>query len=228
MSIQSEQIGELMTALAKAQGEIGHASRDSANPFFKSKYADLGSVWDACRAALSKNGLAVTQTLDLAGERQVLITTLGHSSGQWMKSLMAMPVLVKPQEVGSCVTYYRRYALAAMVGVYQSDDDAETASKATREAAHKEQPKPMPMPVAKDEKKERPKATKEQLDRFFQMRSKVKSEAFQDRLDSYLTNTLELQEAGDMHQGQWAIVMKTIEKELKEQESSEAQAASSE
>jgi len=61
MSEQSEQINELATALAKAQGKITGALKDSANPFYKSRYADLASVWDACRAALSENGLAVVQ-----------------------------------------------------------------------------------------------------------------------------------------------------------------------
>jgi len=130
MSLQSEQINELMGALAKAQGEMSHAVKDSTNPHFKSRYADLASVWQACRDPLAKNGLAVTQTLDFAGERQVLVTTLGHSSGQWLKSMMALPIQ-KPgaQELGSCLSYCRRYALASMVGVYQDDDDAEVATK---------------------------------------------------------------------------------------------------
>ena len=132
MSLQSEQINELMSALAKAQGQMSHASKDSTNPFHKSKYADLASVWAACREPLASNGLALTQTLDFAGERQVMVTTLAHSSGQWIKSVICLPTLAKPQEVGSALTYYRRYMLAAMVGVYQDDDDAETASKPYR------------------------------------------------------------------------------------------------
>ena len=59
--IHSEQINELGAALAKAQGLIEGAKKDSANPFFKSKYADLASVWEACRKHLSDNGLSVTQ-----------------------------------------------------------------------------------------------------------------------------------------------------------------------
>ena len=135
MSLQSEKIDELMGALAKAQGEMSYASTDSSNPHFRSKYADLASVWQACREALAKNGLALVQTLDLAGESQVLITTLGHSSGQWMKSIMKLPVQKPgPQEIGSCISYCRRYSLAAMVGVYQDEDDAEKAEKPYRKA----------------------------------------------------------------------------------------------
>jgi len=130
MSLQSDQVNELMGALAKAQGEMIHAVKDSVNPHFKSKFADLAAVWQACREPLAKNGLAVTQTMDFAGERQVLVTTLGHSSGQWIKSIVALPIQ-KPgaQELGSCLTYCRRYALASMVGVYQDDDDGELAQK---------------------------------------------------------------------------------------------------
>jgi len=136
MSLQSEQINELMGALAKAQGEMVHAKKDSQNPHFKSSFADLASVWQACREPLAKNGLAVSQTLDLAGERQVLITTLGHSSGQWIKSMIALPIQRPgPQELGSSLTYCRRYALAAIVGVYQDDDDAEVAQAPYRQPA---------------------------------------------------------------------------------------------
>lgn len=132
MSLQSDQINELMTALAKAQGEMTHASKDSENPHFRSRFADLASVWKACREPLSKNGLAVTQTLDFAGERQVLITQLGHSSGQWIKSIIVLPQSNKPQETGSLLSYFRRYSLAAMVGVFQDDDDGEAATKPYR------------------------------------------------------------------------------------------------
>jgi len=125
----SENINELAQALAKAQGEITGALKDSANPFFKSKYADLASCWDACRAALSKNGLAVTQfpTTDPTGT--YLVTSLLHSSGQWMRSsLLVQPKDDTPQAMGSALTYARRYALTAIVGVAQVDDDGNAAS----------------------------------------------------------------------------------------------------
>ena len=126
---QSETIGALAAALSKAQGQITGALKDSENPFFKSKYADLASVWDACRASLSTNGLAVIQTTDGGLEGVTIITTLSHSSGEWIKgSLTVRPVKNDPQGLGSAVTYARRYALAAMVGVAQIDDDANAAS----------------------------------------------------------------------------------------------------
>lgn len=130
MTLHSENINELMTALAKAQGQMSHAIKDSVNPHYKSKFADLASVWQACREPLSANGLAISQTLDISGEKQVLVTMLGHTSGQWIKSMMALPCANRPQEMGSLLTYFRRYSLAAICGVYQDDDDGEAAQAA--------------------------------------------------------------------------------------------------
>lgn len=124
---QSESIAALSAALAKAQGAMSGALKDAANPFFKSKYADLESVWSACRAPLAANGLAVIQTTDfMDGVR--IITTLAHSSGEWIRGVLPiMATKTDPQGTGSAITYARRYALAAIVGVYQTDDDAEAA-----------------------------------------------------------------------------------------------------
>jgi ERF superfamily len=125
----SSSIAALATALAKAQGVMGGALKDSANPFFKSKYADLESVWAACRKPLADNGLSVIQG-DSADDAGVMVTTmLAHESGEWIKSTLRMvPKDSGPQAVGSCISYARRYALASMVGIYQSDDDAEKGS----------------------------------------------------------------------------------------------------
>jgi hypothetical protein len=126
----SETINELAAALAKAQGEITGALKDSSNPFFKSKYADLASCWDACRSALSKNGLAVTQfPMTTEQHHTYLVTSLLHTSGQWMRSsLEVTPKDDSPQAMGSALTYARRYALTAVVGVAQVDDDGNAAS----------------------------------------------------------------------------------------------------
>jgi len=128
MNTQSEQINELATALAKAQGQITGALKDSSNPFFKSKYADLASCWEACRKQLSDNGLSVVQPTDVIDGHIVVRTILAHSSGQWISGIL--PVKAKddgPQAQGSGITYARRYALAAIVGLAQIDDDAEAA-----------------------------------------------------------------------------------------------------
>lgn len=127
--MKSENINELAMALAKAQAEMLPAMKDSANPFFKSKYADLASVWDACRAPLTKNGLSVVQLISSDTDKLVLKTTLIHSSGQWIESVAPIvPVKNDPQGLGSALTYMRRYSLAALVGVYQDDDDGNAAT----------------------------------------------------------------------------------------------------
>ena len=126
----SEQINELATALAKAQGEIEGAVKSSTNPDFKSKYADLAEVWKACRSTLSKHGIAVIQAPGSGPNLVFLTTRLVHSSGQWMQSVLCMPLARNDaQAVGSCLTYARRYALAAMVGISQEDDDGNAASE---------------------------------------------------------------------------------------------------
>ena len=126
---KSEQIDQLATALAKAQGEITGALKDSANPFFKSKYADLASCWDACRGPLSKHGLAIIQAPEHTETGLILTTTLAHNSGQWISaSLPIHPKDDTPQAMGSALTYARRYALTAFVGVAQIDDDGNLAS----------------------------------------------------------------------------------------------------
>lgn len=130
---RSEQINEIATALAKAQGLLSGAIKDSVNPHFKSRYADLASVWEACRAPLSTNGLSVSQGVS-AGDGRVTITTLlAHSSGQWYESTLDLiPRDQTPQSVGSAITYGKRYALSGIVGVAPDDDDdgnsASTAS----------------------------------------------------------------------------------------------------
>lgn len=133
--MQSETIGALAAALSKAQADITGALKDSSNPFFKSKYADLASCWDACRKQLAANGLSVIQTTRMAEQGLMLVTTLAHSSGEWIAG--EMPVLTKdasPQGQGSGITYARRYALAAIVGLAQIDDDAEAAQGRTAKA----------------------------------------------------------------------------------------------
>jgi hypothetical protein len=134
----SPQINELMSALSKAQGKIQAAAKDKANPFFKSKYADLASVWDACRYPLSENGLAVIQIPQNKPEGLFLVSILGHSSGQWIQGEVEIPIAKKdPQSIGSAITYFRRYVLSSLVGVApDDDDDGEKAQAAYRNRTH--------------------------------------------------------------------------------------------
>ena len=131
---RSENINELAASLAKAQGAIHAAEKDRANPFFKSRYATLAACWEACREALSVNGLAVIQPVTRTEKMVTVTTILAHSSGQWISEVLTMTAWFqaqgeplapseRPQALGSAITYARRYALAAMVGVAPDDDD---------------------------------------------------------------------------------------------------------
>ena len=129
--MQSEQVNELSAGLAKAQGSMKAAVYNRINPHFKSHYADLAAVWDAIRAPLSTNGLSVTQTLEpINGVGFYLRTTLYHISGQWISSMYPLPAEVTPQQLGSALTYARRYSLSSIVGIAaDEDDDANEAQK---------------------------------------------------------------------------------------------------
>ncbi len=134
---RSESIAKLALALSKAQGKIVAAKRQSANPFFKSKYADLAAIWDACRSALAENELAVFQPASARGRVAIITTIIVHSSGEFMEeALMMVAERDTPQAVGSTITYGRRYGLASMVGVAAEDDDGQAAENQLPKGTH--------------------------------------------------------------------------------------------
>jgi hypothetical protein len=126
----SPEIGQLAKALAAAQGAVEGAVKGKVNPAFKSKYADLASVWEACREALTNNGLSVIQSPgEIAEGRMEMTTMLLHASGEWVRGSLTIPLSkVDAQGYGSATTYARRFALAAFVGVAPDDDDGAAAS----------------------------------------------------------------------------------------------------
>lgn len=130
-ALHSEAIDQLATALAQAQAKVLVADKDGLNPHFKSKFSTLQSVWEACRKPLAEAGIAVFQVPVMDGDTQCLDTMLVHKSGQWMRGRLRLnPVKNDPQGVGSALSYCRRYALAAMVGIVaDEDDDGNAASK---------------------------------------------------------------------------------------------------
>lgn len=120
---QSQSIEKLSAALAKAQGEIKTAKEDSQNPHFKSSYADLASVWEACRAALSKAGVSIVQVPVTDAEGTWLVTQLMHAGEFIRGKFKIVPMKNDAHGIGSAITYMRRYSLAAMVGVAPDEDD---------------------------------------------------------------------------------------------------------
>jgi len=122
--MQTDQLNELAEAMSKAQAAMTGAKKDSENPFFKSKYADLHAVLEAVKKPLSDNDLCVIQTIECDN----IVTTLMHKSGQWIRG--ACPIINTKgdaQGMGSAITYARRYSLAAICGIAQMDDDANDA-----------------------------------------------------------------------------------------------------
>ncbi len=125
----SPEIDKIATALAKAQGDLENASKSATNPHFKSKYADLAAVMEACRKPLSANEIAIIQCPS-ANETEIgMVTMLVHASGQFFASRLSMvPRDNSPQSAGSAITYARRYSLMAMAGIAPEDDDGNDAS----------------------------------------------------------------------------------------------------
>ena len=127
---KTNNIEKLAGSLAKAQGEMKGAKANSANPYFKSNYADLHTVIESSLPYLNKYGLSIVQGhyRDEIGTFYIT-TTLLHESGQWIKSKLQMPVeKANAQGIGAATTYARRFSLCAMVGIAQTDDDGNSIS----------------------------------------------------------------------------------------------------
>ena len=143
----SDQLDQLGTALAAAQAQIEGARKSAQNPHLRNRYADLAAVWDACREALTAHGLSVVQGPETGDGVVIVHTRLVHSSGQWMESTLALPWSAgkgtsDAQAIGSAITYARRYALSAMVGIAPDDDDGNAAGNRPRAARQTRQDTP--------------------------------------------------------------------------------------
>jgi len=123
---KSESINKIAPALLSAQREIGAAIKGSTNPFFKKKYADLGSVMESCKDALNKNGITVLQPVGIDTVETILL----HESGEWISETMNITAKSdnNPQDQGSAITYARRYSLQSMVFIPAEDDDGNKAT----------------------------------------------------------------------------------------------------
>lgn len=126
----------IYTALAKAQSEMGKATKDAKNPHFNSKYADLASVMNACLAALTSNGIAVTHGMEFGELHRSLVTTFTHGASGTSVAI-PIPLLLGKQDMqglGSAMTYARRYGVMALAGIAPEDDDGNAAVAATPNA----------------------------------------------------------------------------------------------
>jgi hypothetical protein len=162
---KSENIAEIIKALIKIQPQLKPAIKDKANPFLKTKYADLSGVWDSCRDLLKESGLAVVQVCGIGDNGSYLETILMHESGQWISGKYPLKPVKDddPQAMGSAMTYARRYNLAAILGIVTDDDDAEGAMGRQTESKPKTATRPEPQ---RDPAIPAPKAaTQEQLNK---------------------------------------------------------------
>lgn len=148
---KSETIGNLAMALCQFQGEVTNPKNTAANPFFKSKYAPLSEVINVTKELMHKHGLSVLQSPSGDGEHIVITTLLMHSSGEWIEGepLVLKADKVTAQGAGSAITYGRRYALSAILGIASEEDD--DANHAT---GNKEQGKADVKPFGASTKKE--------------------------------------------------------------------------
>lgn len=119
----------LYTKLNEVKKEIGAISKDSTNPFFKSKYFDINSLLKHVEPLLQKNGLLLLQPIY---KGYVVSEIIEIKSGEKIQSALQLPEIDDPQKIGSCVSYYRRYTLQSLIGLQSEDDDANSASQATK------------------------------------------------------------------------------------------------
>ena len=139
--ITSSTITELAKALVLFQGSIENVTRESKNPFYNSKYADLGTIWSEIRQKLSACGLAIIQSPMTSGVVVTVTTRLIHVSGEFLESdLTLSSVDTTPVKIGSCITYARRYSLSAILGIASDDDDDGMQASTKQPNAEKIQP----------------------------------------------------------------------------------------
>ena len=131
-------INELAAALVQAQAEFSAVPKTSVNPFYSSRYADLASVVKAAQPVLAKHGLAVSQHPTVVDGEPSLTTYLLHSSGQSLVSTMRLCAAKHdPQGQGAAITYARRFAYQAVLGLVADDDDDGNRATAVKQAEPK-------------------------------------------------------------------------------------------
>ena len=140
----------LFAAIAQAQGEVENATKSATNPHFRSKYADLAEVLNTVRPVFARHGLAIIQSVSSDQQLVTVATTIAHKEGGFVTSSMSCTLPTsKIQDLGSMVTYLRRYSVAAMTCISQEDDDGNAASQRPAKASTEPQ-KPSPTQALTD------------------------------------------------------------------------------
>lgn len=164
---RSQEIAKLAAALCAAQGAMQNASMNKVNSYFNSRYATLGAIRDAVREPLFNNGLCVTQTTKINENGNIILNTvLLHISGEWVSSEFPILFTGKPQEMGSALTYAKRYQLSAIVGIAaDEDDDANAAEEKQPKVLAPKTPAPDPISSGKPAKNDPPPQTKDAIEK---------------------------------------------------------------
>lgn len=159
----SNEIGKISSAFVSAQSDMNGLKKDGKNPFFSSNYITLDSILEYVRPILTAHGIALLQTnsgviqnaeADIIG--LTVTTRLLHTSGEWIENEVTLPVIPRtdrsgkslpldPQSLGSGLTYGRRYALTALLGIGAETDDDGNAASRTKEWKQPAQPKQAPV-----------------------------------------------------------------------------------
>lgn len=143
--MQSQTIGKIAAALAKAQSAMKNAAKNATNPHFKRTFADLSSVREAMLSALNANEIAVIQPTETPDMDTVIVhTRLIHSSGEWLSSSIRLQLdrqgRNSAQAAGSVISYGRRYMLAALCCVAADEDDDAASAPTTKAPSSSPQP----------------------------------------------------------------------------------------
>lgn len=214
----SEGVANIAAALAAFQAEVKNPANTADNPFFKSKYAPLHDILKQVRPLLAKHGLAIVQMPTGDGENIGIVTLLLHKSGEWIE---ACPLVLRAdkttaQGAGSAITYGRRYAVAAMLGISsEDDDDGNVASQPSKEAAQ-ERPRPSGATRQQDPKKA-------QAQVFAKIHEWAEEVGFEDKTvedvaKDILRKSYEVESCSDIPHGQWPKIAKNIDRLLEKVE----------
>jgi hypothetical protein len=208
---KSESITNIAKAMALFQAEVENPKNTANNPFFKSKYAPLNEILAMVRPLLTKHGLSIMQTPSGDGQRITVSTILMHSSGEWIEPepLQLIAKAADPQGAGSAITYGRRYALAAVLGISSEDDD---------DGNHATQPNKAAAP-AKPKQADAPKINEQQRKKLFAM---VKDAGMTpDAMREHIHSTYSVVSSNDLTQAQAAEVIDWLDKRIIEKREKE-------
>lgn len=200
---KSDQINEIAKALAAAQREMKAALKDSTNPFFKSTYSDLSSVWNVIREPIMSREIAILQD-SITTDRGVEVTTiLTHSSGQWLEfGPLCIPLGKRDaHSIGSAITYAKRYALCSAIGISSEDDDGNAAQKSVYPDKEKL--------IDLNEK-----INQQEINQLVHLMNRL-PEQFKEKFWDYL-KSLKFHEWSDVTKGQFPTIIKNLNRKIKE------------